>query len=114
MRLRIKKRREGVEARNQAETLIHSTEKSLNEYGDKVSTEEKQQIETAISDLKSALDGSDTEEVTAKMQKLAEVSMKLGQAMYEASQAATDNTETDAKDDDVVDADFEEINDKKK
>ncbi|WP_017196153.1 molecular chaperone DnaK [Bartonella birtlesii] len=109
-----KKRREGVEARNQAETLIHSTEKSLNEYGDKVSTEEKQQIETAISDLKSALDGSDTEEVTAKMQKLAEVSMKLGQAMYEASQAATDNTETDAKDDDVVDADFEEINDKKK
>ncbi|EJF76116.1 chaperone dnaK [Bartonella birtlesii LL-WM9] len=109
-----KKRREGVETRNQAETLIHSTEKSLNEYGDKVSTEEKQQIETAISDLKSALDGSDTEEVTAKMQKLAEVSMKLGQAMYEASQAATDNTETDAKDDDVVDADFEEINDKKK
>lgn len=109
-----KKRREGVEARNQAEALIHSTEKSLNEYGDKVSTEEKEQIETAISDLKSVLDGSDTEEVTAKMQKLAEVSMKLGQAMYEASQAATDNTETDTKDDDVVDADFEEINDKKK
>ncbi|WP_156850647.1 molecular chaperone DnaK [Bartonella refiksaydamii] len=109
-----KKRREGVEAKNQAESLIHSTEKSLNEYGDKVSTEEKEQIETAISDLKSALDGSDTEEVTAKMQKLAEVSMKLGQAMYEASQAATDNTETDTKDDDVVDADFEEINDKKK
>ncbi|EJF80209.1 chaperone dnaK [Bartonella sp. DB5-6] len=109
-----KKRREGVETKNQAESLIHSTEKSLNEYGDKVSTEEKEQIETAISDLKSALDGSDTEEVTAKMQKLAEVSMKLGQAMYEASQAATDNTETDTKDDDVVDADFEEINDKKK
>ncbi|WP_208433724.1 molecular chaperone DnaK [Bartonella taylorii] len=109
-----KKRREGVEARNQAEALIHSTEKSLNEYGDKVSTEEKEQIETAISDLKSVLDGSDTEEVTAKMQKLAEVSMKLGQAMYEASQAATDNTETNTKDDDVVDADFEEINDKKK
>ncbi|OPB35919.1 molecular chaperone DnaK [Bartonella taylorii] len=109
-----KKRREGVEARNQAEALIHSTEKSLNEYGDKVSTEEKEQIETAISDLKSVLDGSDIEEVTAKMQKLAEVSMKLGQAMYEASQAATDNTETDTKDDDVVDADFEEINDKKK
>ncbi|EJF97263.1 molecular chaperone DnaK [Bartonella taylorii] len=109
-----KKRREGVEARNQAEALIHSTEKSLNEYGDKVSTEEKEQIESAISDLKSVLDGSDIEEVTAKMQKLAEVSMKLGQAMYEASQAATDNTETDTKGDDVVDADFEEINDKKK
>ncbi|MCZ2157754.1 molecular chaperone DnaK [Bartonella sp. 220] len=109
-----KKRREGVEARNQAEALIHSTEKSLTEYGDKVSAADKEQIETAISDLKSALDGTDTEEVTAKMQKLAEVSMKLGQAMYEASQTATDNTETDTKDDDVVDADFEEINDKKK
>ncbi|WP_019219195.1 molecular chaperone DnaK [Bartonella florencae] len=109
-----KKRREGVEARNQAEALMHSTEKSLKEYGDKVSSEEKEQIETAISDLKTALDGTDTEEVTTKMQKLAEVSMKLGQAMYEASQAATENTETDTKDDDVVDADFEEINDKKK
>ncbi|GAA5096803.1 molecular chaperone DnaK [Bartonella acomydis] len=109
-----KKRRESVEARNQAEGLIHSTEKSLKEYGDKVSSEEKEQIETAISDLKSALDGADTEEVTTKMQKLAEVSMKLGQAMYEASQAATENTETDTKNDDVVDADFEEINDKKK
>ncbi|WP_375619241.1 MULTISPECIES: molecular chaperone DnaK [unclassified Bartonella] len=109
-----KKRREGVEARNQAEALIHSTEKSLSEYGDKVSAEEKGQIETAISDLKSALEGSDTEEVTTKMQKLAEVSMKLGQAMYEASQAASADTETEAKNDDVVDADFEEVNDKKK
>ncbi|WP_375658447.1 molecular chaperone DnaK [Bartonella sp. MR30HLJHH] len=109
-----KKRREGVEARNQAEALIHSTEKSLSEYGDKVSAEEKGQIETAISDLKSALEGSDTEEVTTKMQKLAEVSMKLGQAMYEASQAANADTETEAKNDDVVDADFEEVNDKKK
>ncbi|EJF89508.1 chaperone dnaK [Bartonella vinsonii subsp. arupensis OK-94-513] len=110
-----KKRREGVEARNQAEALIHSTEKSLAEYGDKVTATDKEQIETAISDLKSALEGTDTEEVTAKMQKLAEVSMKLGQAMYEASQAATDSTETDTKKDDVVvDADFEEINDKKK
>ncbi|WP_254492704.1 molecular chaperone DnaK [Bartonella sp. B1099] len=109
-----KKRREGVEARNQAEALIHSTEKSLNEYGDKVSAEEKGQIETAISDLKSALEGSDTEEITTKMQKLAEVSMKLGQAMYEASQAASADTETETKNDDVVDADFEEVNDKKK
>ncbi|MBB4075942.1 molecular chaperone DnaK [Bartonella fuyuanensis] len=109
-----KKRREGVETRNQAEALIHSTEKSLNEYGDKISTEEKAQIETAMSDLKSALEGTDIEEVTTKMQKLAEVSMKLGQAMYEASQAATAETETDTKNDDVVDADFEEVNDKKK
>ncbi|MET3559576.1 molecular chaperone DnaK [Bartonella japonica] len=109
-----KKRREGIEAKNQAEALIHSTEKSLAEYGDKVSSEEKEQIETAISDLKTALDGTDTEEVTAKMQKLAEASMKLGQAMYEASQATSADSETDTKTDDVVDADFEEIDDKKK
>lgn len=109
-----KKRREGIEAKNQAEALIHSTEKSLAEYGDKVSSEEKEQIETAISDLKTALDGTDTGEVTSKMQKLAEASMKLGQAMYEASQATSAGSETDTKTDDVVDADFEEIDDKKK
>ncbi|WP_455477088.1 molecular chaperone DnaK [Bartonella sp. B41] len=108
-----KKRREGVEARNQAESLVHSTEKSLAEYGDKVSAEDKKQIEIAISDLKSALEGTDTDELTTKMQKLAEVSMKLGQAMYEA-QTATANTEAETKDDDVVDADFEEVSDRKK
>ncbi|MCZ2203464.1 molecular chaperone DnaK [Bartonella sp. A05] len=110
-----KKRRESVEAKNQAEALIHSTEKSLKEYGDKVSSEDKGQIEAAIADLKAVLEGNDTEEMTAKMQKLAEVSMKLGQAMYEASAAAEEtNAETDTKSEDVVDADFEEINDKKK
>ncbi|MDD9333015.1 MAG: Hsp70 family protein, partial [Bartonella sp.] len=109
-----KKRRENVETRNQAESLVHSTEKSLNEYGDKLSAEDKGQIETAIADLKKALESNDAEEVTTKMQKLVEVSMKLGQAMYEDSSAKT-NTESDTKnDDDVVDADFEEINDKKK
>ncbi|WP_208541900.1 Hsp70 family protein, partial [Bartonella capreoli] len=59
-----KKRRKGVEAKNQAEALIHSTEKSLTEYGDKISAEDKGQIETAMSDLKSALEGTDTEEIT--------------------------------------------------
>ncbi|WP_438721614.1 molecular chaperone DnaK [Bartonella rochalimae] len=108
-----KKRRENVETRNQAESLVHSTEKSLNEYGDKLSAEDKGQIETAIADLKTALESNDAEEVTTKMQKLAEVSMKLGQVMYEDSSAKT-NAETDTKNDDVVDADFEEINDKKK
>ncbi|MCL6229017.1 molecular chaperone DnaK [Bartonella bilalgolemii] len=108
-----KKRRENVEAKNQAESLIHSTEKSLNEYGDKLSVEDKGQIETAIADLKTALESSDAEEVTTKMQKLAEASMKLGQAMYEDSSAKA-NTEAGTKNDDVVDADFEEINDKKK
>ncbi|WP_208540758.1 molecular chaperone DnaK [Bartonella capreoli] len=110
-----KKRRESVETRNQAEALVHSTEKSLAEYGDKVSPEDKGQIETAMADLKTALEGTDTEEVTVKMQKLAEVSMKLGQAMYEASETeAKTDTETDTKNDDVVDADFEEVNDQKK
>ncbi|WP_407965547.1 molecular chaperone DnaK [Bartonella sp. C271] len=108
-----KKRRENVEAKNQAESLIHSTEKSLSEYGDKLSAEDKGQIETAIADLKTALEGNDAEEVKTKMQKLAEASMKLGQAMYEDSSAKA-NTETGTKNDDVVDADFEEINDKKK
>ncbi|MDD9329782.1 MAG: Hsp70 family protein, partial [Bartonella sp.] len=72
-----KKRRENVETRNQAESLVHSTEKSLNEYGDKLSAEDKGQIETAIADLKKALESNDAEEVTTKMQKLVEVSMKL-------------------------------------
>ena len=110
-----KKRREAVESKNQAEALIHSTEKSLKDYGDKVSAEDKQAIETALAELKTAAEGDDAEVIKAKTQTLAEVSMKLGQAMYEASQAAeaaAEGGEADATakaDDDVVDADFEEI-----
>lgn len=116
-----KKRREAVEAKNQAEALIHSTEKSLTEYGDKVSADDKQAIETAIADLKKAVEGDDADDIKAKTQKLAEVSMKLGQAMYEASQAEAgaageNNAEagTETANDDVVDADFEELDDDKK
>jgi molecular chaperone DnaK len=83
-----KKRREAVESKNQAEALIHSTEKSLKDYGDKVSAEDKQSIETALAELKTAAEGDDAEVIKAKTQTLAEVSMKLGQAMYEAAQAA--------------------------
>ncbi|WP_163594995.1 Hsp70 family protein, partial [Klebsiella pneumoniae] len=83
-----KKRREAVESSNQAEALIHSTEKSLKDYGDKVSAEDKQAIETALAELKTAAEGDDAEAIKAKTQTLAEVSMKLGQAMYEAAQAA--------------------------
>jgi molecular chaperone DnaK len=109
-----KKRREAVESKNQAEALIHSTEKSLKDYGDKVSAEDKASIETALAELKTAAEGDDAEVIKAKTQTLAEVSMKLGQAMYEASQAAeaAEGGEADATakaDDDVVDADFEEI-----
>ncbi|SFJ23470.1 molecular chaperone DnaK [Aerobium aerolatum] len=112
-----KKRRDVVEARNQAEALVHSSEKSLSEYGDKVSADDRKAIEDAIASLKGALEGDepDAEDIKAKANTLAEVSMKLGQAMYEASQAEA--AEADAKadaaksGDDVVDADFEEIND---
>ncbi|VVT31512.1 molecular chaperone DnaK [Rhizobium sp. EC-SD404] len=112
-----KKRREGVEAKNQAESLLHSSEKSLKDYGDKVSAEDRKAIEDAIADLRSALDASepDAEAIKAKSQTLAEVSMKLGQAMYEASQAdaAANDAQRDAAQDgdNVVDADFEEVND---
>lgn len=116
-----KKRREAVEAKNQAETLVHSTEKSLAEYGDKVAADDKKAIETAMAELKTALEGDDAEDIKTRTQKLAEVSMKLGQAMYEASQAQANAGAAAAEggaataDDDVVDADFEELdNDKDK
>jgi molecular chaperone DnaK len=113
-----KQRREAVEARNQAEALMHSSEKNLEEYGDKVSEEDRKAIEDAVAELKTAIKGENAEEIKAKSTALAEASMKLGQAMYEASQAEADAA-TDAKKDgeDVVDADFEEIDeddDKKK
>jgi molecular chaperone DnaK len=112
-----KKQREAIEARNQAESLIHSTEKSLKDYGDKVSAEDKTAIETAITDLRGVLDGEDADAIKEKANALAEVSMKLGEAMYKQSQA-----EAEAKaeggdkpaEDDVVDADFEEVKDDKK
>ncbi|RWF60863.1 molecular chaperone DnaK, partial [Mesorhizobium sp.] len=81
-----KKRRAVVEARNQAEALVHSSEKSLKEYGDKVSETERTAISDAIAALKTATEGDDAAEIEAKTQALAEASMKLGQAMYEASQ----------------------------
>ncbi|CUW43510.1 molecular chaperone DnaK [Brucella vulpis] len=114
-----KKRRESVEAKNQAESLVHSTEKSLAEYGDKVSADDKKAIEDAIAALKTSLEGEDAEDIKAKTQDLAEVSMKLGQAMYEATQAAEGagaegGEQASSSKDDVVDADYEEIDDNKK
>jgi molecular chaperone DnaK len=109
-----KQRKALVEARNQAEALAHSSEKSLKEYGEKVSEDDRKAIEEAIAALKTAAEGDDVAAIEAKSQTLAEVSMKLGQAMYEASQkeAAEADAKADAaKDGDVVDADFEEIDD---
>ena len=107
-----KKRRALVEAKNQAESLVHSAEKSLKEYGEKVSEADRTAIADAIAALKTAAEGDDVDQINAKTQTLTEVSMKLGQAMYEASQkeAAEADAKADAaKDPDVVDADFEEI-----
>ena len=109
-----KKKREGVEAKNQAESLIHSAEQSLSEHGDKVSEEDRAAIEAAVADLKSAVESGDGEDIKAKSEALAQASMKLGQAMYEAAQAeaAEADAASDAEkgtDENVVDADFEEI-----
>ncbi|KAB2666126.1 molecular chaperone DnaK [Brucella tritici] len=113
-----KKRRDAVEAKNQGESLVHSTEKSLSEYGDKVSADDKKAIEDALASLKTSLEGDDAEDIKAKTQTLAEASMKLGQAMYEAAQAAetgsAGGSEEAASNDDVVDADYEEVDDDKK
>jgi len=114
-----KKRRELVEARNHADALVHATEKNLKEFGDKVSEDEKQAIENAVKDLREAVEGDDTEAIKAKTEALAQASMKLGEAMYKASQEeeAADAEPTDAgtpppggsADSKVVDADFEEV-----
>jgi len=108
-----KKRREGVEAKNQAESLVHSTEKSLKDYGDKVSEADRTAISDAIAALKTATEATDAdaEDIKAKTQTLMEVSMKLGQAIYEAQQAEGGTTDASAEDDNVVDADYEEVKD---
>lgn len=109
-----KKRREGVEAKNQAESLVHSTEKSLKDYGDKVSEADRTAISDAIAALKSATEATeaDAEDIKAKTQTLMEVSMKLGQAIYEAQQAEGGTTDASStEDDNVVDADYEEVKD---
>jgi molecular chaperone DnaK len=115
-----KKRRELVEARNQGESLIHATEKSLTEYGDKVSEADKQGITTAIDALRQALAGEDSEVIKARTTDLMQASMKLGEAMYAAAQAGAEGGEQPegeaAQKDDVIDADFQEVDegDKKK
>ncbi|CAN6484477.1 unnamed protein product [Victoria cruziana] len=111
-----KKRRETVEAKNQAESLIHSSEKSLKDYGDKVSEADRKAISDAIASLKEAVEKPepDLAELQARTQTLMEVSMKLGQAMYEASQASEAAGNGASADDNVVDAEYEEVDDDKK
>ena len=112
------KRKQLVEARNQGDALIHSTEKAFGEHGDKVGPEEKTAIEAGLAALKDALKNDDVEAIKEKTNALAQASMKLGEAMYKAQQAgeaAGDAAADGAKpaDENVVDADFEEVDDKK-
>tara|TARA_B100000575_G_scaffold213065_1_gene173865 strand:+ start:12106 stop:14022 length:1917 start_codon:yes stop_codon:yes gene_type:complete len=113
-----KKKREAVDARNQADSLVFSTEKSLKEHGDKISADEKKAIENGITDLKKSLEGTDSEDIKKKTQSLIQVSMKLGEAVYK-SQQKPDTKDKNPKDskqeekDNVVDADFEDVKEDK-
>jgi molecular chaperone DnaK len=115
-----KKRKAQVEAKNHAEALVHSTEKALAEHGSKVGEGERRAIENALADLKEALKGSDADAITTKTNTLAQASMKLGEAMYKQAaeqQAGGDPGAApggDGKKEDVVDAEFTEVDDDKK
>jgi len=117
-----KKKRETVDARNQADTILHTTEKNLKEHGNKISEADKKNIETGISNLRNALKGTDTEEVKKKTQALVQSSMKLGEAIYKSQQkesgkkGAQQNQGAKNKEqskENVVDADFEEVKEDK-
>ena len=115
-----KKKREAVDARNQADTLLHSTEKNLKEHGSKVSDADKKAIDTASANLRNSLKGTDVEDIKKKTQELVQASMKLGEAIYKSQQSAKpgdapkDTKKEGKKDDNVVDADFEEVKDENK
>jgi molecular chaperone DnaK len=114
-----KKKRASVEARNQADNLIHSTEKTIADAGDKIPAGLKSEVETAVTDLKAILDSGDAEAITAKTTALAQVSMKLGEELYKAEQAAgpapgSGEAPMETSKDDVVDAEFSEVDDSKK
>jgi molecular chaperone DnaK len=121
-----KKKKELVEAKNQADGLIHSTEKNLKDYGDKVSASDKSAIESTLADLKTAMESNDAAVITTKTEALMQAAMKLGEAVYKASQeeaaaqpdagAAASGTgkKTGTDDSTVVDAEFEEVDPDKK
>jgi molecular chaperone DnaK len=112
-------KREVIEARNQADSLVYTTEKSLKEHGDKVDAETKGKIETALAELKTAMEGTDGAAIKAKTEALAEASHKLAEAMYAQAQGAAEGpteggAEGGSAKEDVVDAEFEEVDEKKK
>ena len=108
-----KKRREAAEAKNNAESLIHTTERQLVEHADKVDADLKAEIEAAIVEAKAAVEGGEPEAMTEKTQALAQVAMKMGQAIYEKEQANAASPAPDAGAEDVVDAEFSEVDDSK-
>jgi molecular chaperone DnaK len=116
-----KKRRESAEARNNADSLVHATEQQIAEHGDKIDPGLKSEVEAAIAATKTAIESNDTAEITAKSQALTEVAMKMGQAIYEKEQATGASPEGDAgaanasagADEDVVDAEFSEVDENK-
>jgi len=112
-----KKRREAAEAKNNAESLVHTTEKQLEEHGDKIDAGLKAEIEAAMGETKAAIEGGDPEAMKEKANALAQVAMKMGQAIYEQEQAAGTSaapSEEAPADDDVVDAEFSEVDEDKK
>ncbi len=111
-----KQRRALVDARNQGEAMVHSADKSLKEFGDKVSEADKSAIEAAVASLKTALEGEDIEAINARSNELAQASMKLGEAMYKAEQASAGAAPgpEGKHEEDVIDADFKEVKDDKK
>jgi molecular chaperone DnaK len=121
-----KKRRASAEAKNNAESLIHTTERQLADHGDKVDASVKTEIETALSEAKSAVESGDADQMTEKTNALAQAAMKLGEAMYKAQQAETEaaagadtgasgpEAEEPASEEDVVDAEFSEVDDENK
>ncbi|MEE9191620.1 MAG: Hsp70 family protein, partial [Candidatus Aerophobetes bacterium] len=111
-----KKKREEIDVKNEADTVIYATEKALKEYGDKVSPDEKKKIEDALSELKEVVKKDDTGEIKEKIKKVGELSQKLGQAVYQeqAGQAPKEEPKEEGKEEkkkeegeDVTDADFE-------
>jgi molecular chaperone DnaK len=119
-----KKRREGVEARNQLDALVHQTERTLRENGDKVPPAEKSDVEAAIADARAAMEKQDAEAVTRASERLGQAAMKMGEALYKAQQAEQ-KPEGDGPaqggassgpggNDKVVDAEFEEVDPNKR
>ena len=111
-----KKRRAAAEARNQADSLVHATEKQLEENGDKIDAETKTAVEEALAATKTALEGDDADDINAKAQELTQVAMKMGEQIYKQEQdsapaggAGEDAAAEDSADDDVVDAEFSEV-----